>query len=181
MLELSFKIMRLLAATLPYGPNVFDTFCDNNPAAPMRLLHYPTPPTPVTSGGDLKQFGASPHTDFGAITLLLQDQNPGLEVLDQNAQVWVPIDPNPDAYVVNVGEMLSLWTSGKFKSSVHRVISKKRTDRYSIVFFLDGNLDCGLDPLDGSENVDGPKTVEEHMVRRLTASYSVGSKDGEKE
>ena len=173
--------MRLLAATLPYGPNVFDTFCDNNPAAPMRLLHYPIPPAPVTSGGDLKQFGASAHTDFGAITLLLQDQNPGLEVLDQNTQAWVPIDPNPDAYVVNVGDMLSFWTGGQYKSSVQRVISKNRTERYSIGFVLDGNLGCGLDPLDGSENGDGPKTVEEHMVRRLTASYSVGSKGGKKE
>lgn len=142
----------------------------------MRLLHYPIPEKPVTEGEDLKQFGASAHTDFGAITLLLQDANPGLEVLDQKTQTWFPIAPNPDAYVVNVGDMLSFWTSGEYKSSVHRVISKNRTDRYSIVFFLDGNLDCRLDPLDGGENVDGPRTVEEHMTRRLRESYGVGKK-----
>ncbi|OCK75413.1 citrinin biosynthesis oxygenase CtnA [Lepidopterella palustris CBS 459.81] len=176
MLSLSFKIMHLLAATLPYGPDVFNTFISDNPAAPMRLLHYPIPEKPVTEGEDLKQFGASAHTDFGAITLLLQDANPGLEVLDQKTQTWFPIAPNPDAYVVNVGDMLSFWTSGEYKSSVHRVISKNRTDRYSIVFFLDGNLDCRLDPLDGGENVDGPRTVEEHMTRRLRESYGVGKK-----
>ncbi|GAD92453.1 2OG-Fe(II) oxygenase family oxidoreductase, putative [Paecilomyces variotii No. 5] len=173
MLQLSFRIMALLARTLPYGPHIFDEFIANDPAAPLRLLHYPPPPmASVGPEQQKKQFGASAHTDFGAITILLQDENPGLEVLDQDADSWVPIDPNPGAYVVNVGDMLSLWTSGEYKSSVHRVISKNPTDRYSVVFFLDGNLDCSLNPLDGSEN-RGPKTVEEHMTRRLTASYGV--------
>lgn len=85
------------------------------------------------------------------------------------------MQPNPDAYVVNIGDMLSMWTSNEYKSSVHRVINVSPTDRYSIVFFFDGNLDCSLAPLDGSEHV-GPKNVEEHMMRRLTSSYSVEAK-----
>lgn len=180
MLALSFRIMELLAQTLPYGADVFENFVANDPAAPLRLLHYPTPPRSQLFNGERDkdqkpQYGASAHTDFGAITLLLQDENPGLEVLDQSTGTWVPIDPNPDAYVVNVGDMLSLWTSEEYKSSVHRVISKNPTDRYSVVFFLDGNLDCSLDPLDGSPNT-GPATVEEHMTRRLAASYAASKK-----
>ncbi|KAL1884582.1 hypothetical protein Plec18167_002172 [Paecilomyces lecythidis] len=105
MLELSFKIMGLLARTLPYGPHIFDDFIANDPAAPLRLLHYPPPPSMTSADPEeqKKQYGASAHTDFGAITILLQDENPGLEVFDQNTNSWVPIDPNPDAYVVNVG------------------------------------------------------------------------------
>lgn len=176
-MKLSFRVMELLARTLPYGPHIFDNFVANEPAAPLRLLHYPTPTRPVQdlNSEESKQYGASPHTDFGAITLLLQDENPGLEVLDQEKEVWVPIDPNPDTYVVNVGDMLSMWTSNEYKSSVHRVISKNPTDRYSVVFFLDGNLDCPLDPLDGRPN-HGSGTVEEHMLKRLKESYSTGSK-----
>lgn len=164
--ELSLRILDLLAHTLPYGPHVFDDFTSNDPAAPLRVLHYP--PAGKTEGK--KQFGASAHTDFGAITLLLQDENPGLEVLNQTTGKWVSIEPNQDAYVVNVGDMLSLWTGNEYKSSVHRVVNKNPTDRYSVVFFFDGNLDCSLDPLDGSPP-EKKRTVESHLLERIGQSY----------
>lgn len=164
--RLTLTVLDLIARTLPYGPNVFDGFTANTPAAPLRFLHYP--PAQET---EKRQLGASAHTDFGAITLLLQDQSPGLEVLDANTNTFVPIAPNPEAYVVNVGDMLSKWTSNAYKSSVHRVINRNPGDRYSIVFFFDGNLDCPLDPLDGSGNDGKPLTVEGHMLARMAESY----------
>ena len=169
--DLSLKILELLARTLPYGPNVFDDFIANTPAAPLRLLHYPKAPA-VT---EKRQLGASAHSDFGAITLLLQDENPGLEILDANTDTWMEIAPNPDAYVVNVGDMLSKWTKDEYVSSVHRVINKNPWDRYSIVFFFDGNLDCRLAPLDGSAEETGSEglTVEGYMLRKMAESYGV--------
>ncbi len=164
--KLSLTVLDLIARTLPYGNNVFDTFTANDPAAPLRLLHYPPAPPP----GEKRQLGASAHTDFGAITLLLQDEHAGLEVLDTNTDTFVPIAPNPDAYVLNVGDMLSKWTGDEYKSSVHRVINKEPTDRYSVVFFFDGNLDCPLDPLDGSKG-EKTLTVEGHMLKRMAESY----------
>lgn len=177
--KLTLTILDLIAATLPYGPHVFDTFTSNTPAAPLRLLHYPPAP-PVT---EKRQLGASAHTDFGAITLLLQDSNPGLEVLDLNNTTvndgFVLVPPNPAAYVVNVGDMLSKWTGNEYKSSIHRVINRtENAHRYSVVFFFDGNLDCELRPLDGSQGEKGDEglTVEKHMIKRLTSSY--GGKTG---
>ncbi|KAL9005011.1 MAG: hypothetical protein Q9188_002192 [Gyalolechia gomerana] len=171
--NLSLTVIDLIARTLPYGPDVFQEFVANTPAAPLRLLHYPAAP-PTTAK---RQLGASAHTDFGAITLLLQDENPGLEILDANTNQWVEIAPHPDAYVVNVGDMLSSWTSNEYKSSVHRVINKNPWDRYSVVFFFDGNLDCKLAPMDGSPEEVGREglTVEGHMLRRMAESY--GSKE----
>lgn len=166
---LALSILGLIARTLPHGDSVFREFTANSPAAPMRLLHYPPQPD-VSHGG--KQFGASAHTDFGAITLLLQDGNPGLQVLDPSGSGdWIGVPPQPDAYVVNIGDMLSMWTKGEYKSSVHRVLNVGGQDRYSIVFFFDGNLDCKLDPMDGSAPEGESKTVEEHMIERMTASY----------
>lgn len=78
MLQLCWVVMDLVAATLPYGPHVFDEFKANEPACPLRLLHYP--PTPAQTSDKKRQLGSSAHTDFGAITLLLQDEHPGLEV-----------------------------------------------------------------------------------------------------
>ena len=167
--RLSLTVLDLLARTLPYGHNVFAEFTANTPAAPLRFLHYP----PAPASTEKRQLGASAHTDFGAITLLLQDEHPGLEVLDSNTGAFVPIAPNPEAYVVNVGDMLSKWTGNLYKSSVHRVINRNPGDRYSVVFFFDGNLDCRLSPLDGSAEGKGEEalTVEAHMLARMAESY----------
>lgn len=170
---LTMTVLDLIARTLPYGPHVFDQFRSNDPIAPFRLLHYP-PAQPT----EQRQLGASAHTDFGAITLLLQDGNPGLSVLDEATNTWHDVDPNPDAYVVNIGDMLSKWTSNQYKSSVHRVINATPNHRYSAVFFFDGNLDCPLAPLDGSPVTGKVLTVEDHMLARMRESYGVKSGTG---
>lgn len=146
--------------------SIFKEF-SQDPIAVVRLLHYP--PHPTIDDSDL--VGAGAHTDFGAITLLLQDGNSGLQVLNQDTDEWVNVPPNMDSYVVNVGDMLHIWTAGAYKSSVHRVINTSGTDRYSVPFFLDGNADCVIKPLDGSEGKQ--VTVEEHMMSRYAASYKL--------
>jgi len=210
--DLSLKILDLVGKTLaPNGHNSANGSSNSNnnnvppvfhdlaissptPACPLRLLHYPSA-TRSGSKTDKPQYGASAHTDFGAITLLLQDDNPGLEVLDTTAtstmgkNVWRPIDPNPDAYVVNMGDMVSMVTGGAYKSSVHRVVCKRpERERYSVVFFFDGCLDAKLRPVEGVDFVDkgdaiggALKTVEHHMIERLTMSYGSGNKDARRD
>ncbi|KAL5046767.1 hypothetical protein BDW71DRAFT_207249 [Aspergillus fruticulosus] len=75
---LCWTVLGLPAATLPHGPRIFDEFKANDPAWPLDLLHYPPAPAPEMVKG--RQLGSSAHTDFGAITLLLQDEHPGLQV-----------------------------------------------------------------------------------------------------
>lgn len=172
MYSLSLTIMDVLAATLPYGPKVFQEFCSNDAVASIRLLHYP----PDTSN-DERQLGAGAHTDFGAITLLLQDETGGLQVWDGEGEGrWVDVMPNRDAYVVNVGDMLEMWTSGRYKSGLHRVVNRGGKDRYSVPFFFDGNVECVLNPLDGGEVVGGGRalSVEEHMRERFGTTYGRG-------
>lgn len=111
----------------------------------------------------------------------MQDETGGLQVWDYDAKIWVDVQPNRDAYVVNVGDMLQMWTSGRYKSSLHRVINKSGTDRYSVPYFFDGNIDCVLRPLDGStpewEMKGGvPLTVEGHMRERFSSTYGRGKK-----
>lgn len=172
--DLSLLIMQILAQGLPDGKKeMFDEFC-TDPLAVVRLLHYP----PQLDFSDEKQLGAGAHTDFGAITLLLQDSSGGLQVRKPGAgdgrdggHVWIDIPPNRSAYVVNVGDMLDMWTKGMYKSNVHRVINKSGGDRYSIPFFFDGNLGFVIKPLDGSEVEGGGMTVREFMDERYARSY----------
>ncbi|KAI1388001.1 Clavaminate synthase-like protein [Hypoxylon trugodes] len=174
--DLSCRIMGILARGLPYGNDIFVPFISGDPVCAIRLLHYP--PQDST---DSRQLGAGAHTDFGAITLLLQDSAGGLEVLNPNTQSWVSVTPNPDAYVVNIGDMLSFWTRGAYRSTIHRVVNRSGKDRYSVPFFFDGNTDVELAPLDGSGGGDGVKkalTAEEHMLERYGTTYGrVGNDD----
>ncbi|KAI0379007.1 Clavaminate synthase-like protein [Hypomontagnella monticulosa] len=174
-LSLACKLLEILARGLPYGNDVFVPFVSNDPVCMIRLLHYP--PQDST---DERQLGAGAHTDFGAITLLLQDGAGGLEVLDHSTGSWVGVDPNPEAYIVNIGDMLSMWTKNAYRSTMHRVINRSGRDRYSVPFFFDGNTDVELRPFDGSEPVGGgkPLTVEDHMLERYGTTYGRVEKDG---
>jgi isopenicillin N synthase-like dioxygenase len=159
---LCLKLMQILAEGLPYcNAHTFDAF-STDPIANVRLLHYP----PQPNLDDKNQLGAGAHTDFGAITLLLQDAKGGLQVLNQSTNEWIDVPPNPDAYVVNVGDMLDMWTKSEYRSNIHRVINRSGAHRYSVPFFFDGNVDYVLGPLDGSESSDGGQTVEQFMKER---------------
>lgn len=141
--NLSYQVMQILACGLPsLNPQILEDFC-REPVASVRLLHYP----PHPASDDPQLVGAGAHTDFGAITLLLQEHGSGLQVRDPGNDDWIDIPPQKGAYVVNVGDMLERWTSGKYKSTVHRVINTSGKDRYSIPFFFDGNLDFVVKPL----------------------------------
>lgn len=115
--DLSVQLMHILARGLKgFDTGVFDEYC-KDPIANVRLLHYP--PHPQTDDKEL--VGAGAHTDFGAITLLLQDGHSGLQVLNQHTRQFVDVPPQEHAYVVNIGDMLETWTSGQYKSNIHRV------------------------------------------------------------
>ncbi|KAI0594900.1 2og-Fe oxygenase family protein [Biscogniauxia sp. FL1348] len=177
LLALSRKVMEMLARGLPYDDDIFAPFVSNDPLCILRLLHYPPPAPPAEAEPKTDvgpRLGAGAHTDFGAITLLLQDEIGGLEVYDRTAGMWMPVKPNPDSYVVNIGDMLSLWTKKAYKSTLHRVINTSGRDRYSAPFFFNGSLDVELAPLDGSAPTDGggkALTVEDHILERYGATY----------
>lgn len=140
-------VLDLIAATLPYGPHVFNGFRAKEPACPLRLLHYS--PTPGEDP-EKRQLGSSAHTDFSAVALLLQDEREGLEVQNQATGEWVLVPPNKDAYVVNLGDMMHKLLSGKYKSSMHRVV---------------------LGGFGMNEKEEKVMTAEEYMFDRLNFSY----------
>jgi isopenicillin N synthase-like dioxygenase len=84
--------MRVLALSLDLKEDYFSTFLDGA-VATMRLLHYPSQPK---DADEKLTRGIGAHTDFGAITMLLQDDVDGLQVWDQTNNTWIDVSLTTD-------------------------------------------------------------------------------------
>lgn len=120
--------------------SAFDT-----PTIWLRLLHYP--PSPAAAPDDL--YGSAPHTDFGCLTILAQDDVGGLQVRTPGGD-WVDAPRIPGSFVVNVGDMLHRLSNGRLLSTPHRVINRSGRERYSCPFFYDPNVATTIAPLPGT-------------------------------
>ncbi|MCP9481613.1 isopenicillin N synthase family oxygenase [Shimia sp. CNT1-13L.2] len=120
--------------------SAFDT-----PTIWLRLLHYP--PSPAAAPDDL--YGSAPHTDFGCLTILAQDDVGGLQVRTPGGD-WVDAPRIPGSFVVNVGDMLHRLSNGRLLSTPHRVINRSGRERFSCPFFYDPNVATTIAPLPGT-------------------------------
>ena len=167
MLDLSTTLLTILVAALNHPSSVLEHFT-REPVMNLKLLHYP----PHTSPDPL-QFGAGAHTDFGALTILLQQPGAhGLQVFDTREGEWIPVEAREGVLVVNLGDLVAKWTGGVFASTVHRVINAAGGERYSVPCFYHGDLRA-RNPFQADEG-EGGETVEEHIRRKFDASYGLG-------
>lgn len=136
-------LLRAVALSLDLDENFFaDKY--TKPLQRTQIIYYP--PQPPAS--EEEQFGVAPHSDYGCITLLWQDDNGGLQVRSLDKKRWVDARPIPGTLVVNVGDLLARWTNGRFSSTVHRVINASGRRRHSIATFFDPNFATVVDPRD---------------------------------
>ncbi|KAF2646028.1 Clavaminate synthase-like protein [Massarina eburnea CBS 473.64] len=194
----------------------------------FRLLYYPETGTSGSGnekktehgGGDgdggESQIRAGAHSDYGSLTLLFRlPGQPGLELLSLSntataEKTWVPVPVNPapatlstPPILVNIGDLLSFWTNGLLKSTVHRVTSTSSTttsstERYSIAYFCHPLDHIQLDAVPsaviqeygeskkGEEELAGQRkrlgmgegegavlTAKQHLDRRLKVTYGL--------
>lgn len=131
MIGLGREVCGLLAASLGLDEDYFAEALAE-PNAAVRLLHYP--PQPAQAPTD--RLGCGAHTDWGFVTLLLQDDCGGLEVELPSGE-WLQADPAPGALIVNLGDMVVRLTGARYASNVHRVINRRPDrDRYSVATFF---------------------------------------------
>ncbi|KAL6006648.1 Protein DMR6-LIKE OXYGENASE 2 [Asimina triloba] len=121
----------------------------------MVINHYPRCPQPELT------YGLPGHTDPNALTLLLQDQVSGLQVLRDGK--WVAVNPIPGTFVVNIGDQIQVLSNGRYKSALHRAVVNNSVERISIPTFYCPSQDAVIVPAEQLVAEDHPA-----MYRRFT-------------
>jgi isopenicillin N synthase-like dioxygenase len=131
------QLLRAFALSLGQPAGVFDPCWTGLPNQVVKTIHYP----PRGDGGAQDGQGCGAHKDSEFLTLLLQDEVGGLEVL--SGEGWRTAPPRPGSFVVNTGELLELASGGYYRATLHRVRSPAAgRARQSLAFFFAARLDA---------------------------------------
>ncbi len=148
----------------------------DRPMSRASMVYYP-PQSGETANG---RFGVGPHTDFGVLTVLCQDNTGGLEVqgLDGN---WIEAPAIDGTLVINVGDLLARWSNDQYRSTPHRVINRSGRERLSLVLAYDPDFDTLIDPAETVQTGMTPKydaiTCGDYLVARFARAFAYRKKD----
>jgi len=178
MKQISFQLVQMLALALDLPQTHFDGYFQE-PLAVLRLLHYSN----EVSDADRGIFACGSHADYGMVTLLATDDQPGLQIYHEGE--WVDVPPpgfEGGKFVVNLGDMLERWTNGRFKSTLHRVIISSSDcaggkDRFSIPYFYEPHFDTVVECLESCIGEQGgvkypPITSGEYLIGKYKGTHA---------
>ncbi|RHN42326.1 putative thebaine 6-O-demethylase [Medicago truncatula] len=113
-----------------------------------RINYYPPCPQPELV------IGLNSHSDGGGLTILLQgNEMDGLQIKKDG--FWIPVKPLPNAFIINLGDMLEIITNGIYPSIEHRATVNLKKERLSIATFYSPSSAVILRP---SPTLVTPKT-----------------------
>ncbi|KAL6867675.1 hypothetical protein ACP4OV_015699 [Aristida adscensionis] len=148
--ELAFKLLELIARGLSLRPDRLFGFFKDNQTTVLRLNHYPPCPSP-----DLA-LGVGRHKDYGALTVLYQDDVGGLDVRRRSTGEWVRVKPVPNSFVINLGDIMEVWSNNIYQSSEHRVSVNSEKERFSMPFFFNPASYTVVEPLEELVSEENP-------------------------
>lgn len=142
MTKLGHLLMSALGHGLGLGAGWFEQHLTADPVTLFRIFTYP---------GDWPgEWGVAEHTDYGLLTILMQDDCGGLQVRTtepDGTTVWRDVPPIPGTFVCNIGDMLERMSGGRYRSTPHRVANTSGRQRVSYPFFFDPSWDATVRPL----------------------------------
>ena len=132
---LAIRVLRAFAAALEQPDDVFEPIYSPAPHQLLKLIRYPG------RAPDEGEQGVGAHKDSGFVSILLQENQAGLQV--EGERGWINVPPVQGTFVVNIGEILEMASDGYLRANVHRVVSPPLgVDRLSVAFFLGARLDA---------------------------------------
>ncbi len=145
MRKLANVVMRGIALALELPRDFFERDVTADPLQLFRIFHYPAL---GSSSSDPDAWSVGAHTDYGLLTLLLQDDVGGLQVKSASGS-FIDAPPIDGTFVCNLGDMLEKITGGLFKSTLHRVRNSSNRSRLSWPYFFDPSWNTVIRPLPG--------------------------------
>ena len=169
--ELADAMLEIFACALDLPKDWFKEKMVNHISALRTLYYYGLDSRPETN------IRASPHTDYGVMTLLFSG-GPGLQAYVNNQ--WLDVPDIKDGFIVNIGDMMAMWTNDRWKSTLHRVVVNYDEDpsfrplppRQSMAFFVNVRGDCLVDPSDisSSSTIYKPVLARNYILEKHLAS-----------
>jgi isopenicillin N synthase-like dioxygenase len=164
MKTLADRLMALLASGLGLAPTWFADHLTATPTQLFRIFHYP-----AADPADPKEWGVGEHTDYGLLTILMQDDCGGLQVKSRGG--WIEVPPIDGAFICNIGDMLDRLTAGRYRSTAHRVRNSSGRMRLSFPYFFDPSWDAELTPLPLTDELP-PDDADSRWDRASVHAYS---------
>ncbi|KAG4386061.1 hypothetical protein GLYMA_12G214000v4 [Glycine max] len=128
------SLVQILVQKLNIKFSYFRENCSANTSF-LRLNRYP--PCPIFHS---RVFGLLPHTDSSFLTIVNQDQIGGLQIMKDGN--WFGVKPNPQALVVNIGDLLQALSNDIYISAKHRVVAAEKVERFSVAYFYNPSKDA---------------------------------------
>eukprot|EP01137_Pigoraptor_chileana_P035183 Opistho-2@28843 len=181
MKALGSAIMRAMALGLGLDENFFVRDFIGDSFWVMRIIGYP----PLSEGrASDSGVGVScgEHTDYGCLTIINQDSTKGALQVKNTAGQWISADPIPGCFVMNIGDMVRVWTNGLYQSTPHQVINKGDSFRVSIPFFFEPNFEAMIEPLECCTTALGiePKYPRvrygDHLIGKVSNNFEFDNK-----
>ena len=170
--ETALRMQRALAMALDLDPEFFDS----QPGETMyhlRMVHYPPMDRLTPEPG---QLGCGAHTDYGTLTVLADDGIGGLQVRQRSGE-WVDVHVPEGELVVNLGDLMSIWTNDRWVSNPHRVVNPPHQDRYSVPLFVTPPFHLRIETLPTCLDPDGtshhePLVSGPYLLARFDGTHS---------
>jgi len=151
---LYYDLLRMGAAALGLAEEAFVAHVLRGPQT-FNINRYP--PLHATGPAKQGQYRVAPHTDWGILTIL--DRQPGYGGLQVQGLdgTWADAPYVPDAFTVNVADLLSHWTGGRWRSTRHRVLPPPQQapdeELISLIVFLEAEMDTLISPVAGNREL----------------------------
>lgn len=145
--DTALEVVSRVMQTLQTDADVLAPFADHSSF--LRLNYYPHSDNPAAADTpwlpEEGELGIHHHSDAGAVTVLLQDEVPGLQVHQGDA--WHTVPGERSRIIINIGDIVQVWSNDEYKAPLHRVLASQGRERISIPYFLNPDYHYSYAPL----------------------------------
>ncbi|OMO93930.1 Oxoglutarate/iron-dependent dioxygenase [Corchorus capsularis] len=163
--KIAMKLLSFIAKALEIDVNEMIELSENGMQS-VRMTYYPPCPNLELA------MGFAPHSDATLITIL--NQVNGVDGLHVNKDgVWLPLIFQPNALVVNIGDILEIFSNGVYHSIEHKATANMVKERITVAFFVNPKFEAEVGPSPSLVNPKNPPLFKRVGMEQYGRDYFV--------